>query len=174
MDFSLARSVELLRQTPATLRSMLGDLGEPWVTGDEGPGTWSPWQVVAHLTSIDETDWIDRTNVILAADPAAAFHPVDREAGFTKFQGWPLAQVLDRFAEVRAENLETLSRLVHAGDLALTAVHPTFGTVSLAQLLATWTVHDLNHLGQLVKTMAKQYREAVGPWRQYLPILEAP
>jgi hypothetical protein len=98
---------------------------------------------------------------------------VDREAGFTEFAGWRLGDLLDRFASLRTSNLEQLGALVDAGDMGRRGVHPSFGEVTLGQLLATWVVHDLNHLGQTVKTMAKQYREAVGPWRQLLSIIDA-
>jgi uncharacterized damage-inducible protein DinB len=174
VEFSLARSTELLRSTPGTLRALLGALSQEWLDADEGPGTWSPYQVTGHLLHIEETDWIDRTRVILEHGTAAPFEPVDREAGFARFQGWTLDQLLARFAVVRAANLATLETLVHDADLARRGLHPLFGEVTLAQLLATWTVHDLNHLGQIVKTLAKQYRDAIGPWRQLLPIVDAP
>lgn len=173
MDFSLPLSTELLRRTPQTLPALLDGLPEEWLAGDEGPGTWSPYQVVAHLAHIEETDWIDRVQLFLERDPGRLFRPVDREAGFQKFSGWPLADILGRFAAVRRSNLETLDALVHDDDLGLGAVHPAFGAVTMDQLLATWVAHDLNHLGQIAKTMAKQYRDAVGPWRSLLPILDA-
>jgi hypothetical protein len=174
MEFSLEQGQEVLRGTPAALQAMLGGLSQEWTTGDEGPDTWSPWQVVGHLTHIDEADWIDRTRVILEHGTSREFDPVDREAGFTKFEGWTVGEILDRFAEVRAANLETLGRLVTADDLGRRGVHPTFGEVTLEQLLATWVVHDLNHTGQIVKAMAKQYRDAIGPWREFLAIVDAP
>jgi hypothetical protein len=174
MDFSIELSTDLLGRTPDVLRRLLSDLAEEWVMGDEGADTWSPYQVVGHLTHIEECDWIDRTRVILEHGTSRTFDPVDREAGFTRFQGWSLGELLDRFASVRASNLQTLPGLVGVDDLARRGVHPTFGEVTLSELLATWTVHDLNHLGQVVKTMAKQYREAVGPWREFLPIIDAP
>ena len=174
MEFSLEQGQEVLRGTPAALRAMLADLSDGWTAGDEGPGTWSPWQVVGHLTHIEEADWIDRTRVILEHGTSREFDPVDREAGFTKFKGWSMAEILDRFAEVRAANLETLGLLVSGDDVGRRGVHPTFGEVTLDQLLATWVVHDLNHTGQIVKTMAKHYREAVGPWREFLAIVDAP
>jgi hypothetical protein len=173
MDFSLERGTEVLRGTPGALRGMLAGLSDDWTDASEGLDAWTPWQVVGHLTHIEEVDWIDRSNVILEHGTARAFEPVDREAGFAKFQGWELGRLLDRFAEVRAANLETLSTLVGAGDLERRGVHPTFGEVTLGQLLATWVVHDLNHAGQIVKTMAKAYTEAVGPWREFLPIVDA-
>lgn len=153
---------------------MLADLSEDWIIGDEGPGTWSPYQVVGHLTHIDECDWIDRTRLTLEHGTRRVFEPVDREGGFTRFQGWSLGELLDRFASVRTANLQTLDALVAFEDLGRRGVHPTFGEVTLGQLFATWVVHDLNHLGQIVKAMAKQYRQAVGPWREFLPIVDAP
>jgi uncharacterized damage-inducible protein DinB len=153
---------------------MLADLSEDWIAGDEGPGTWSSYQVVGHLTHVEESDWIDRTRVILEHGTSRPFDPVDREAGFARFRDWKLRDLLDRFASVRASNLATLGGLVEAEDLERRGVHPTFGEVTLGQLLATWVVHDLNHLGQVTKAMAKQYTQAVGPWRELLPIIDAP
>jgi hypothetical protein len=153
---------------------MLSDLSEDWITGDEGPDTWSPYQAVGHLTHIEECDWIDRTKAILEHGTERVFEPIDREAGFTRFKDWKLSDLLSRFASVRTSNLEALDRLVEGEDLGRRGVHPDFGEVTLDQLLATWVVHDLNHLGQIVKTMAKQYTQAVGPWRAFLPIIDAP
>jgi hypothetical protein len=174
MDFSLELGTEVLRQTPDVLRAMLSGLADDWTTGDEGPDTWSPYQVVGHLTFVEESDWIDRTRVILKYGIERVFDPVDREAGFTRFRGWSMPDLLDRFASVRTSNLQTLKELIEIEDLGHRGVHPSFGEVTISQLLATWVVHDLNHLGQIVKTMAKQYSQAVGPWREFLPIIDAP
>ncbi len=174
MDFSLELAEEVLRRTPDVLHAMLSDLSEDWTARDEGPGTWSPYQVVGHLTHIEECDWIDRTRVILEHGTERVFAPVDREAGFARFEDWKLGDLLGRFASVRTSNLEVLGALVGVEDLGRRGVHPTFGEVTLDQLLATWVVHDLNHLGQIVKTMAKQYGLAVGPWVELLPIIDAP
>ena len=174
MEFSLELSKEVLRQTPDVLRAMLSGLSEDWTAHDEGPGTWSPYQVVGHLTYIEECDWIDRTRVILEHGAERVLEPVDREAGFVRFEGWKLCDLLDRFAAVRTANIKALEALVAVGDLERRGVHPDLGDVTLSQLLATWTVHDLNHVGQIVKTMAKQYTQAVGPWRELLPIIDAP
>jgi hypothetical protein len=174
VDFSLGLAKDVLRRTPHALEALLSDLPQEWITGDEGPNTWSPYQVVGHLTHIEECDWIDRTRVILEHGTERVFDPVDREAGFTRFRGWSLGELQRRFASVRATNLETLDALVAVEDLARRGVHPTFGEVRLDQLLATWVVHDLNHIGQIVKAMAKQYTNAVGPWREFLPIIDAP
>jgi len=173
MDFSLELGTEVLRQTPVALQAMLSDLSEDWIVSDEGPDTWSPYQVVGHLIHVEECDWIDRTRVILEHGTERVFRPVDREAGFTRLRDWKFRDLLDRFASVRASNLETLGELVTSEDLQRRGLHPTFGEVTLGQLLATWVVHDLNHLGQIVKTMAKQYKQAVGPWREFLPIVDA-
>ena len=173
MDYAIDRGREVLERTPGALRAMLSGLSDDWVASDEGPGTWSPYQVLGHLTHIEECDWIDRTRVILEHGTSRAFEPVDREAGFTRFAGWTVDQLLDRFAAVRSDNLEALGALVEEEDLDRRGVHPTFGEVTLGQLLATWVVHDLNHTDQIAKTMAKQYGQAVGPWRAFLPIIDA-
>ena len=174
MDFSLTPGTDVLRRTPNALRAMLVDLPGDWIHSDEGLDTWSPYQAIGHLTHIEERDWIDRTRVILEHGTERIFDSVDREAGFERFRDWPLAELLDRFASLRMRNLETLASLVDVTDLSRRGVHPTFGEVTLSQLLSTWVVHDLNHLGQIVKTMAKQYTQAVGPWREFLPIIDAP
>jgi uncharacterized damage-inducible protein DinB len=174
MEFALEQGREVLTRTPGALRGMLAGLPEGWADGDEGPGTWSPYQVLGHLTHIEECDWIDRTRIILEHGTGREFEPVDREAGFQRFRGWSMDALLDRFDAVRLENLRTLDELVSVDDLARPGLHPTFGRVTLGQLLATWVVHDLNHTGQIVKAMAKQYGDAVGPWREFLPIIDAP
>jgi hypothetical protein len=173
VDFSLEMGKAVLTRTPGTLRAFLADLPDAWTMSDEGPNTWSPYQVVGHMTHIEEVDWMDRTVVILAQREPRTFDPVDREAGFAKFQGWSMNDLLDRFDAVRSSNLDQLDALVSVSDLELRGVHPTFGEVPLSQLLATWAVHDLNHLNQIVKTMAKQYSEAIGPWRSLLPVVDA-
>ena len=174
MDFSLELGRQVLSRTPDALQGMLSGLADAWIRGDEGAGTWSPYQVVGHLTHVEECDWIDRTKVILEHGTDRVFDPVDREAGFQRFKGWTLDRLLARFETVRVANLETLEALVDVQDLQRRGVHPVYGEVTLAQLLATWVVHDLNHMNQILKTMAKQYTEAVGPWRDLLGILEAP
>jgi len=174
VEFSLELGREVLGRTPTVLRELLSELSEEWTGGRETPDAWSPYQVVGHLVHIDESDWIDRTEVILRHGTSRTFEPVDREAGFARFAGWPLGDLLDRFADVRTDNLAALSELVTVDELAREGVHPDFGPVTLSQLLATWVVHDLNHLNQIVKTMAKQYTDAIGPWRAFLPVVDAP
>jgi hypothetical protein len=173
MEFSVDSAREVLRRTPDGLRAMLTGLPDEWLHGREAADAWSPYQVCGHMLHIEESDWIDRTKVILEHGTTRLFAPVDREAGFARFRGWPLAALLDRFATTRRGNLEELATLVGPSDLHTRGMHPDFGEVTLAQLLATWTVHDLNHMNQIVKTMAKQYADAVGPWRTFLPVLDA-
>jgi hypothetical protein len=173
MDFDLTQGIAVLDRTPSTLREMLLGLGPAWVGATEGPETWSPYVIVGHLIHGERTDWIPRAQIILAQGANRRFTPYDRFAQFRESQGKSLADLLDEFARLRAENLATLAgwRLT-AAQLALEGEHPEFGAVTLRQLLATWVAHDLGHVAQAARVMAKQYREAVGPWRAYLPILD--
>jgi len=174
MEFELESAREVLGRTPQVLDAMLADLPKVWLHGSEAPDAWSPYQVCGHLLHVEECDWIDRTKVILEHGTDTVFEPVDREAGFMRFAGWSVRDLLDRFDSTRQANLDALALLLGPGDLDRRGVHPDFGEVSLAQLLATWVVHDLNHVNQIVKTMAKEYSEAVGPWRAFLPLLDVP
>jgi hypothetical protein len=174
VEYSLETATAVLSRTPSALRALLRGLPEEWTLANEGPGTWAPYQVVGHMVHIDESDWMDRTAIILASTEPSAFEPVDREAGFARFASWSIAELLDHFDEVRTSNLAQLDALVSDNDLTRIGIHPSFGDVTLSQLLAAWVVHDLNHMDQIVKTMAKQYTEAVGPWRVFLPIIDAP
>jgi hypothetical protein len=174
VDYSLETGAEVLRSSPYVLGALLLDHSDGWLHGREASEAWSPYQVCGHLLHIEQNDWIDRTRVILERPPEHEFEPVDREAGFTAFAGWSLVELLDSFAETRRANLATVSQLVRDADLDRRGRHPTFGEVTLRQLLATWVAHDLNHLNQIVKTMAKEYGDAVGPWRAFLPVIDAP
>jgi hypothetical protein len=173
MDFDLARGTAVLDRTPATMRAMLRGLGAGWADATEGPETWSPYVIVGHLIHGERTDWIPRARIILDQGANRRFTPYDRFAQFRESEGKTLADLLDEFARLRAESLTTLSgwRLTDT-ELALEGEHPEFGAVTLRQLLATWVAHDLGHVAQTARVMAKQYREAVGPWRAYLPILD--
>lgn len=174
MEFSLEMSKQVLRRTPQVLDTLLSDLSEDWIDFSEDQDSWSPRQVVGHLTYVEENDWIDRTRIILEHGASKVFEPIDREGGFDRFTSLSLPELLRRFASLRHSSVVSLDVMVHAGDLHLVGSHPDFGLVTLDQLLATWVVHDLNHLGQIVKTMAKLYSQAVGPWRAFLPIIDAP
>ena len=172
MDFDLDSSTDVLARTPATLAALLADLPEPWIRGREGPDTFSPFDVVGHLIDGEETDWIPRAKIVLARGPDLGFEPYDRFRHYARNAGRSLGALLDEFARLRAENLALLRswRLTDA-ELQLPGVHPTFGPVTLRQLLAAWVVHDLGHVAQVARVMAKQYREAVGPWVPFMPVL---
>jgi uncharacterized damage-inducible protein DinB len=172
MEFDLADGIVVLRRTPAAIRALLTDLPDAWLRATEGPDTWSPFDVLGHLIDGEETDWIPRARIILARGPTPAFEPFDRFRHLRLNRDTPAAELLDRFGRLRAANLAVLEgfRLTPA-DLALEGLHPELGRVTLRQLLATWVAHDLGHVGQIVRVMAKQYGAAVGPWRRYLPVL---
>jgi hypothetical protein len=173
VDFELSRAVPILERTPRTVRALLDGLPSEWTTGNEGPETFSPFDVVGHLIHGERTDWIPRAKIILAQGENRRFDPYDRFAQQRESAGKSMRELLDEFAHLRAENLAILRgwRLSDA-QLALTGEHPELGIVSLRQLLATWVGHDLGHVAQIARVMAKQYRDAVGPWRQYLPVMD--
>jgi hypothetical protein len=173
MDFDLTTGIAVLERTPHTLRAMLAGLSPAWIDATEGPETWSPYDIMGHLIHGERTDWIPRARIILAQGPERRFIPFDRFAQFRESQGKSLADLLDEFARLRTENLAILAgwRLTDA-QLALEGEHPELGPVTLRQLLATWVGHDLGHIAQTARVMAKQYREAIGPWRAYLPIMD--
>lgn len=173
MDFNLARSLEILERTPSVLRALLADLSEEWTTPNEGPDTFSAFDNVAHLAHTERTSWIQRAQIILEHGSAVPFPPVDRFGHYEESKGKSMTEVLDEFADLRTENLSTLrSWDLSEEQLSLNGEHAAFGRVSLRQLLAAWTTHDLGHLAQIARVVSKQYREAVGPWRAYLPILD--
>lgn len=172
MEFDVNNTIEILEKTPAVLENLLGDLSDSWLTANEGPETFSPFDVVGHLIHGEKTDWVPRMELILSDKPDKTFQPFDRFAQFAESEGKTLPQLLAEFRTLREHNLETLkSKQLTAADLAKTGIHPTFGAVTLEQLLATWTVHDLGHLAQIARVMSKQYKDAVGPWVDFLPIL---
>jgi hypothetical protein len=169
MNFDLDLSMEVLGRSPATLRALLDGLREPWVRGTEGPETFSPFDVVGHLIDGEETDWIPRARIILARGPDLRFEPYDRFRHRERNSDRSLESLLVEFAQLRATNLELLrSWKLTALELDLPGEHPSLGRVTLEQLLAAWVVHDLGHVAQV---MAKQYRDAVGPWVPFLPVL---
>jgi hypothetical protein len=171
--FDLASATKVLERTPATLRALLTGLSGDWTDATEGPDTWSPFDVVGHLIHGERTDWIPRGRIILAAGSDRTFTPYDRFAQFEESRGRSLPDLLEEFARLRADNLVTLAGWkVTEVQLALTGEHPSLGTVTLRQLLATWVAHDLGHIAQVTRVMAKRYRDEVGPWREYLPILD--
>jgi len=173
MNFDLAEGLAVLARTPGTLHALLSGLPAAWTEATEGPETWSPFDVVGHLIHGEHTDWIARARLILDQGPQRRFTPFDRFAQFEESRGKSLAELLGTFARLRAENM-TLLRGWHVTEaqLNLEGEHPAFGPVTLRELLSTWVAHDLGHIAQISRVMAKQYREAVGPWRAYLPVMD--
>lgn len=172
MKFELATGVPVLERTPRALRELLGGLPENWTTPNEGPETWSAFDVVGHLIHGEKTDWIPRARLILDSGRQIPFTPFDRFAQFRASEGKTLAALLDEFAVARAKSLTTLrSWNLTESQLSLEGEHPEFGAVTLRQLLATWVAHDLGHLVQIGRVMAKQYRDAIGPWATYLSVM---
>jgi len=169
--FRLAEGLEVLRSTPDTLSAWLGGLSGEWIHADEGPGTWSPYDVVGHLVHGERTDWIARAKRILEHGDALAFEPFDRFAQL-RAPHVAIGERLATFAELRAANLATLEGLgLGEADLDRPGLHPALGPVTMGALLSTWVVHDLGHLAQIARVMAKRYAADVGPWGAYLPVL---
>ena len=173
MDFQLAHAIEILERTPETFRALLAGLPAAWTDADEGPDTFSAFENVAHLIQGERADWIPRARIILEQEPGRRFDPFDRFAHREASRGEGMDELLDEFARLRTGNLEILNgwRLTEE-MLSLRGEHPALGPVTLRQLLSTWVAHDLGHVAQTARVLAKQYREAVGPWREYLPVLD--
>ena len=173
MEFDVDEGMAVLMRTPSVLRAMLSGLSPEWTEATEGADTWSPYVVVGHLIHGEKTDWIPRAQIILAQGENRQFTPYDRFAQFRESDGKSLENLLDEFAALRAANLATLQGWgLDDARLSLQGEHPAFGAVTLRQLLATWVAHDLGHIVQVARVMAKQYREAIGPWTAYLSVME--
>jgi len=173
MQFEVSRAIEVLSATPSTLRALLGNLSGDWTSSDKEEDRWESFDVVGHLIHGEETDWIPRARIILDQGENRTFVPFDRFAQFEKSKGKSLAELLDEFERLRWDNIDEL----HSWDLTdaqldLEGMHPELGQVTLRQLLATWVVHDLNHVRQIATSMAKKYDGEVGVWREYLSILK--
>lgn len=172
IPFEPADAVAVLRRTPVTLRALLFGLSEPWLHADEGDDTFSPWEVVAHLLHAERDDWMPRLRIIFEHGETRPFDPFDRFAHHTASAGASINELFDQFAEEREASLAELESLLAGGlDLDRAGRHPEFGRVTARQLLATWVVHDLGHVRQIARVMARQYGDEVGPWRDYLPVL---
>ena len=173
-SFDLGEGIAVLERTPAVLSAWLTGLPGPWIRADEGPDTWSPFDIVGHLIDGEETDWIPRARLILAQGADRRFVPFDRFRHLRDREGATLAERLERLAGLRKANLDTLRGWSITPDrLAWTGVHPEFGEVTLRQLLATWVAHDLDHLMQIARIMGKRYTAAAGPWQAYLRVLRS-
>jgi DinB superfamily len=165
--------LSVLRRTPATLDTLLRDLPESWTAATEGPGTWSPYVVIGHLIHGEKEDWMPRLAIILKHGRGRPFDPFDREAQFRESHGKSLPALLDEFSGLRRDNLAGLSALnLQPSQLELPGTHPALGPVTVRQLLATWTAHDLGHILQVSRVMAKRYKKEVGPWAEYLSVMK--
>lgn len=173
MKFNIQNSLDILERTPLVLETMLNGLLEEWIKSNEGPTTWSPFDILGHLIHGEKTDWVPRMEIILAQKADSAFEPFDRFAQFENSTGKTMKQLLDEFKDLRRSNIERLrSKDLTEDEFELKGKHPVFGPVTLSQLLATWVVHDLNHISQISRVLAKQYKSEVGPWVEYLGILK--
>jgi hypothetical protein len=173
MKFELKQATEILSQTPFTLQRMLEGLSDDWTVSSSDRDSWGAYDVIGHLIHGEETDWIPRAEVILAQDENRTFVPFDRVAQFEAAKDKSLDDLLTEFSYLRNTNLERLARMELNDDhLNLKGLHPELGEVSLSQLLATWAVHDLNHISQISKILAKKYDAEVGPWKEYLSVLK--
>jgi hypothetical protein len=173
MNFSLSKSIEILERTPDVLIVLLKNISPDWTSNNEGGESWSAYDIVGHLIHGEKTDWIPRMEIILSDIQDKRFELFDRFAQFEDSKGKSLTQLLDEFKSLRQKNIEFLrSSTLTDNDFEKTGIHPAFGEITLSQLLSTWTVHDLNHITQISRVMAKLYMKDVGPWVEYLKILQ--
>lgn len=172
MNYSVERAYEILERTPTILKSLLSGLSPDWTMCNEGPDTFSPYDVIGHLIHGEQTDWVVRAKHILAVGTASPFEPWDRFAQFENSRGKTLEQLLSEFDLLRQENINWLKFVsLSEADLEKKGVHPVLGEVTLRNLLSTWVVHDLTHIAQVTRVMAKQYKEEIGPWTEFFRIL---
>jgi hypothetical protein len=171
MQFELSEAIQILEKTPAVIQMMLGNLNDKWIYSDEGQDTWSPYDIVGHYIHGENTDWIPRMNIILSTHSNKRFLPFDRFAQL-KNGKQNIEELLNEFEKLRKQNLLLLDNAdIDRDKLLLKGIHPEFGEVSLEELLAAWVVHDLNHIAQIARVMAKQYKKAIGPWTAYISIV---
>lgn len=172
MRYSVEKSIEILETTPAVLKALLSGIHEEWVMNNEGPETFSPYDVIGHLIYGEKTDWVPRAKIILEFGLSRPFMPWNRFAQYEESEGKTLQQLLDEFEIVRRENMIWFKSLsLTEADLDKKGMHPQLQEVTLRNLLATWVVHDLTHIAQITRVMAKQYKEDMGPWPEFFRIL---
>jgi hypothetical protein len=172
MEFSIASALQILERTPIVVETYLKNLNDEWIFTNEGDESWSAFDIVGHYIHGEKTDWIPRMQIILSDNPDKNFVPFDRFAQFNESRGKTLDELLNQFKELRLQNMEKL-RSIDFTEVILkkTGIHPKFGTVTLKQLLAAWVVHDLTHIYQISRILAKQYDAEVGPWKEFLGVL---
>lgn len=172
VKFELDKAIEILERTPGTIRAFLNDLSNDWIYENEGDNSWSPFDIIGHLIHGEKTDWIVRCDIILNNNATNRFEEFDRFAQFENSKGKTMNELLNEFEDFRKANISKLKSFnISSNEMKLKGIHPEFGTVSLEQLLSTWVVHDLDHLSQISRVMASQYKDLIGPWRAYLGIL---
>ena len=173
MEFRIEQAIEILRNTPNVFRTFLKDVSNEWVQNNYGEKTFSPFDIVGHMIHGERTDWFPRIKLILEHGESRPFDPFDRYAMYEDGKGKTITELLDTFEELRRENIESLTALnLSEQQLDLRGTHPELGTLTLRNLLAMWAVHDLNHIAQMAKAMAYQYRDKVGPFLGYASILK--
>ncbi len=171
-NFSITKSIEILESTPKVIESFLKGLSDEWISQNEGGESWSPFDILGHLVHGEKTDWINRTEIILKYGKEKTFKPFDRLAQFDDSKGKSLSELLDEFKTLRKRNIKRLTEMnIQESDLNKEGIHPHFGKVTLKELLSTWVVHDLGHIRQIARVMAKQYKDEIGPWKEYLPVV---
>ena len=171
MEFKLEQALEILERTPTVIALFLKNIDSNWVNSNEGNDSWSPYDIVGHYIHGEKTDWIPRMNIILHDDDKH-FIPFDRFAQFNDSEGKTISELLDEFKKLREKNIQSLkAAALTENHLSQKGIHPQFGEVSLRELLAAWVVHDLAHINQVARVMAKQYKEAIGPWKAYMNIV---
>ena len=172
MKYNLTQAVEILERTPAVLNTLLSGLSNDWIMNNEGTETFSPYDVVGHLLHGEKTDWTIRTKMILQFGNTKTFVPWDRFAQYEESKGKSLQQLLNEFARIRMENMDWFKVLqLTEADMDKTGLHPKLGEVTLRNLLSTWVIHDLTHIAQITRVMAKQYKEEMGPWVDFFRIM---
>ncbi len=172
MNYNLPQALEIIERTPLVLEMMLKNISDEWTHCNEGGETWSAFDIVGHLLHGDVTDWIPRLEMILSDAESRVFTKFDRFAQFEESKGKSMIQLLEEFKHARAKNMMSLkSKNITEKDLDKTATHPSLGEVTLRNLLSTWVAHDLNHIAQICRVMAKQYKTEVGVWAEYLRII---
>jgi DinB superfamily len=173
MEFEIEHAINILNRTPTVIRDLLQGLPPAWIENNEGDNTWSPFDVLGHLIYGEQVNWIPRAKTILELGMQKTFEPFDRFAQFEASKGKTMPGLLEQFEMLRKQNILTLEKLqLKPEDLEKQGHHPEFGSITLSQLLATWVAHDLDHIVQISRVMAKNYRDAVGPWQAYLSVLK--
>ncbi|PAD76918.1 DinB family protein [Paenibacillus campinasensis] len=172
MNFSMEEAIEVLERTPKVLETLFTGLSDAWLVCNEGEGTWNASQVLDHLIEGEKSNWIPRLDMILSGGEGKPFPEFDRFAHLNHAAA-PLSDRLSEFKKLRGDNILKLQQLVqHESQLECTGMHPAFGSVKASELIATWVVHDMTHLSQIVRVMAGRYREDVGPWIAFLSVLQ--